>query len=326
VRHPIPVCPGVSRQSSPTSNGSYIELFAGVGGIRLGFYNETGNTCVFASEFDKFCQETYAANFGEVPHGDVTRIDPASIPPFNTLLAGFPCQPFSAAGRRRGFEDPRGNAFCSIVTILRCHLPPLLLLENVKGLLTHDGGTSFKTIIEPLNDLGYRVHHQLLDAKDFGLPQSRSRIFIIGLRGNSADFSFPVGAKSKTRLGDILDSNVPEKYTLSDRAWEGLQIRKLQNQADGKGFGYRLYDENSAYVGAITARYHKGPDILVNQRRGNPRMLTPREVARIQGFPDSFIIPVGDRQAYAQLGNSVAIPVIRAISRQAALSMSSGRS
>lgn len=298
----------------------FIDLFAGIGGIRLGF-EHIGWKCVFSSEWDRYAQQTYAANFGIVPEGDITKIDVSSIPSFDALVAGFPCQSFSRAGKELGFDDTRGTLFFNITEIIAHHKPSTVFLENVRNLATHDEGKTFKVIKAKLKSLGYKVYHKILDAKDFGVPQTRSRIYIVAFKVDDVDaedmtdyFHFPTGCKTPTRVGDILETAVADKYTISDRMWIGHQERKLRNVADGKGFGFTLFDENSKYTNTITARYYKdGAEILINQEDKNPRVLTLREAARLQGFPDDFKIPVSDNQAYKQFGNSVAVPVIKAI-------------
>lgn len=291
---------------------TFIDLFAGIGGIRIPF-QELGGRCVFTSEWDKFAQKTYFANFDDRPFGDITQIGTEEIPAHDLLLAGFPCQPFSQAGLKKGFQDTRGTLFFNIAEILNHHRPKAVLLENVKRLRTHDGGNTLQVIIDTLENLGYSVKYQVFNAKDFGVPQNRERIYIVGLQGD-VDFEFPEPPKIRTRLGDILQKNVDDKYTISDKLWAGHQRRLREHKAKGFGFGYSLFDENSEYTSTISARYYKdGSEILINQKDKNPRKLTPREAARLQGFPEDFIIPVSNGQAYKQFGNSVAVPVIRSI-------------
>jgi DNA (cytosine-5)-methyltransferase 1 len=292
-----------------------IDLFAGIGGIRLGF-EEIGGECVFTSEWDKFAQQTYQENFEEIPYGDITEIDPTEIPSFDVLLAGFPCQPFSQAGKKLGLADTRGTLFFDIARILEHHRPPVVFLENVKRFKSHDGGKTFETIKNVLENFGYDVHAEVLNAKHFGVPQNRERIYIIGFLGKT-EFSFPKPLNVKTKLGDILEDKVDNKYTISDRLWEGHQRRKKEHKEKGNGFGYSMFDHDSEYTSTISARYYKdGSEILIKQKRKNPRKLTPREAARLQGFPDTFQIPVSDNQAYKQFGNSVAVPVIKALAKE----------
>jgi DNA (cytosine-5)-methyltransferase 1 len=298
---------------------TFIDLFAGIGGIRLAFEKQ-GGECVFTSEWDKFSQQTYEANFGEVPYGDITQIEIGEIPKHDVLLAGFPCQPFSHAGKKMGFEDTRGTLFFDIARILKEKKPSLVLLENVKGFRSHDRGNTFQVTTTILENLGYEVHTQVLNARDFGVPQNRERIYIVGInrrKTSKMEFKFPDPPRTKTRVGQILQKNVDEKYTISDRLWRGHKRRSKEHKAKGNGFGYSLFNSGSSYTSTISARYYKdGSEILIEQSGKNPRKLTPREAARLQGFPESFVIPVSDAQAYRQFGNSVAVPVVTAIARQ----------
>lgn len=295
-----------------------IDLFAGIGGIRLGFEQAFPNIqCVFSSEIDKHAIQTYQANFGNHPiHGDITKIDAQHIPEHDILLAGFPCQPFSQAGKKHGFTDTRGTLFFDIERILIAKQPQVFLLENVKHLKGHNQGRTMQTILTRLEAAGYKVYHQVLRARDFGVPQNRERIYLVGFLKKNIQFHFPEATGIKTRVGDILQNSVHEKYTISERLWTGHQRRKIANQSKGKGFGYGLFNADSAYTNTISARYYKdGSEILIEQEGKNPRRLTPREASRLQGFPENFTIPVSDNQAYKLLGNSVCVPVIRAIAR-----------
>ncbi len=294
----------------------FIDLFAGIGGIRIPF-EELGGKCVFSSEWDKFSQITYKANFNEKPHGDITKIKSEDIPKHDLLVGGFPCQAFSQAGLKRGFKDTRGTMFFEIARILDYHKPKGILLENVKGLRGHDKGKTFKTIISILNELGYQtIETSVLNAKDFGLPQNRERIFIVAYL-NYLHFQFPKPPMSKTKVGDILDKNVPDKYTISSKMWKGAKIRKENNRKKGYGFGFSLFDKNSKYTSTISARYYKdGAEIWIDQGKKNPRKITPNEARKLQGFPRGFKIPVSDAQAYRQFGNAVPVPLIRAIAKE----------
>lgn len=296
---------------------TFIDLFAGTGGIRIPF-DEIGGQCVFSSEWDKFAQKTYAANFGEIPQGDITKIDPKNIPAFDVLMGGFPCQPFSNAGLKKGFEDTRGTLFFNIAQIIDYHKPRVVFLENVKGLLSHNKGNTFATIKRILEEMGYKVYHKVHNAKDFGVPQNRQRIYIVAIRDDiDYDFQFARPLGVPTRVGDILDKDVDPKYTISDRLWAGAQRRKKEHQAKGNGFGYGMVNEESPYTNTISARYYKdGSEILIEQKGKNPRKLTPREAARLQGYPENYVIPVSDVQAYKQFGNAVAIPAIRSVAQQ----------
>lgn len=305
------------------SNADYrmIDLFAGVGGTRLGFQLTGRTKSVFSSEIDKFACKTYYANFGDQPVGDITKVDEKDIPDHDILVGGFPCQAFSQAGLKRGFDDTRGTLFFEIARILKHKRPKAFLLENVRNLLNHDKKRTYKVIENTLIELGYEVNLLVYKAKDFGVPQNRERIYIVGFDKsqvkNYADFKAPIPPKTVTRVGDILESHVDSKYTISDALWAGHQRRKEDNKAAGKGFGYSLFNASSPYTNTISARYYKdGSEILIEQQGKNPRKLTPREAARLQGFPDDFIIPVSDTQAYKEFGNSVAVPVINAIAKE----------
>ena len=306
------------------NNWRFIDLFAGIGGIRIPF-SELGAQCVFTSEWDKHAQETYFQNYDHRPEGDITKIHEADIPKFDLLLAGFPCQPFSNAGHKKGFEDTRGTLFFDICRIVKHHKPKVILLENVKGFKGHDKGNTFKVVGDAIKNLGYTYYHSILNAKDFGVPQNRERIFIVGFLNeyfqHQEHFIFPKPLSKQTKVADILETGlIDEKYTLSDKLWEGHQRRKVEHQRKGNGFGYSLFSSESVYTSTISARYYKdGSEILIAQSGKNPRKLTPREAARLQGFPESFKLPTSDIQAYKQFGNSVAVPVIRAIARQIAL-------
>ena len=302
-----------------TKKFRFIDLFAGIGGFRIAF-ESNGGACVFSSEWDKFSKITYEANFGEIPQGDITEIKSEDIPDHDILCAGFPCQPFSNAGLKLGFEDTRGTLFYEIARIIHDKKPSMVLLENVKGFVSHDKGNTLKVVIETLDDLGYNVNYKVLNAKHFGVPQNRERIYIVGInRSKVGDkgFTFPKPTLKATRVGDILESEPLEKFTISKKLWDGHRRRLKEHRAKGNGFGYGLFNQDSEYTNTISARYYKdGSEILISQGRRNPRMLTPREAARLQGFPENFIIPVSDTQAYRQFGNSVAVPVVKQIAKK----------
>lgn len=298
-----------------------IDLFAGIGGTRLGFYQTGKVQSVFSSEIDKFAIKTYSRNFGDTPHGDITAIESTDIPDHDILVGGFPCQAFSQAGKQLGFEDTRGTLFFQIARILNDKRPKAFLLENVRNLLTHDHGRTFAVIKDTLEELNYKVYYNLFKAREFGVPQNRERIYIVGFDKtqvpNYKSFQFPKPLNIPTSVGSILESQVDDKYTISDKLWTGHQIRKKNNKANGKGFGYTLFNEQSEYTNTLSARYYKdGSEILIEQKGKNPRKLTPREAARLQGFPEEFVIPVSDTQAYKEFGNSVAVPVIHAIAEE----------
>ncbi len=306
---------------------TFIDLFAGIGGIRLA-YQKVGGKCVFSSEYDKFAKVTYEANFGEVPFGDITKIDEKYIPEHDVLLAGFPCQPFSIAGvskknslgRSHGFlDETQGTLFFDIARILQEKMPKSFMLENVKNLVAHDKGRTFEIIYNTLDKLGYSVHFRVLDGKHF-VPQHRERIIIVGFnrmvfKGNE-NFEFPKLPESKKALRQILEENPDPKYTLSDKLWNYLQEYAAKHKAKGNGFGFGLSDLDGISR-TLSARYYKdGSEVLIPQKGENPRRLTPRECARLQGFPDSFKIPVSDNQAYRQFGNSVVMPLMHAVAKQ----------
>jgi DNA (cytosine-5)-methyltransferase 1 len=298
-----------------------IDLFAGIGGTRLGFEKAGLDNiqCVFTSEWDKYSVQTYKANFGEdYIYGDITKIATKDIPNHDILLAGFPCQPFSQAGLKKGFSDTRGTLFFDIERIIKNKKPKAFLLENVKQLKGHDKGRTLKIILEHLQDIGYsNIQYKVLRARDFGLPQNRERIYIVGFLDAKINFDFPIPSYKKTKVGDILEQYIDEKYTISDRLWEGHQRRKKENKIKGKGFGYGIVNKESEYTNTISARYYKdGSEILIEQEGKNPRKVTPREAARLQGFPDDFKIPVSDTQAYRQFGNSVPVKVIEKIAEE----------
>ena len=301
---------------------TYIDLFAGIGGMRLGFdeaCKELGynSECVFTSEWDSKCQDTYEINFGEKPDGDITEIVQNSIEKIkkhDVLMAGFPCQPFSNAGLRKGFNDTRGTVFHDIAQIIKYKKPKAFILENVKGLRSHDKGKTLGVILKVLQeDLGYFVPDpQVLNSKDFGLPQNRQRIFIVGFL-KSNDFTFPEPLNIKTKVSQILNSGrPPKKYIISQRLWDSHKTRKIKNKKAGKGFGYSLKSPNDEYTNTISARYYKdGAEILIKRKNHDiPRKLTPDEARQLQGFPANFIINSSDVQAYKQFGNAVSVPVI----------------
>lgn len=305
----------------------FIDLFAGIGGIRLAYQNLSGK-CVFSSEWNNFAKKTYEANFGEVPFGDITQISEKSIPDHDILLGGFPCQPFSIAGvskknalgRKHGFlDETQGTLFFDIARILNHKKPKAFMLENVKNLVSHDKGNTFKVIRNTLTELGYSIHYQVLDGKHF-VPQHRERIIIVGFRtdifNGEENFKFPKLPEPKAKIKDILEEEIESKYTLSDKLWNYLQNYAAKHKAQGNGFGFGMTELNGISR-TISARYYKdGSEILIPQDGINPRRLTPRECARLQGFPDKFIIPVSDNQAYRQFGNSVTVPLIQAVGKQ----------
>ncbi len=333
---------------SDDADFTFIDLFAGIGGIRMGF-EKNGGLCVFTSEWDKYSVQTYCENFGTYHPvvGDITKVDVNDIPDHDVLLAGFPCQPFSIAGvskknslgRAHGFEcKTQGTLFFDVARIINEKQPKAFLLENVKNLMSHDKGRTFQIIKETLEDeLGYKIFAKIIDAKGF-VPQHRERIYIVGFRDDT-DFSwdaFRAKNKDAKTIGDILHpqngsensekstlknyivgkkGRVNDKYILSDKLWKYLFDYAAKHKAKGNGFGYGMVTKNSV-ARTLSARYYKdGSEILVSRGKGNPRRLTPRECARLMGYPENFKIPVSDTQSYKQFGNSVVMPVIKEIAR-----------
>jgi DNA (cytosine-5)-methyltransferase 1 len=299
----------------------FIDLFCGIGGFRIAFERQDAE-CVFSSDWDKYSKITYEANFGEKPTGDITTVDVKDIPPHDILCGGFPCQPFSIAGvskkqslgRKHGFEDERqGNLFFNVAAILDHHRPQAFVLENVKNLKSHDKGRTFEVIRRTLeDDLGYHLYTKIIDAKPL-VPQHRERIFLVGFR-EKRHFEFPELPKEGPKLGTILDDEVPDKYTLTDKLWAYLQNYAKKHKAAGNGFGFGLVTKTDT-ARTLSARYHKdGSEILISQGpKKNPRRLTPRECARLMGYPEDYKITVSDTQAYRQFGNSVVMPVVERI-------------
>lgn len=301
---------------------TFIDLFAGIGGMRIAYEN-SGGKCVYSNEWNKYCQVTYFANFGEQPDGDITKVDAASIPDHDILVAGFPCQPFSIAGvskkqslgRETGFEDKtQGTLFFDVCRIIKEKRPKAFMLENVKNLTSHDKGNTFKIIRESLEELDYEVFYDVIDGQNY-VPQHRERILIVGFDrkryGKEIDFKFKINpVEPKPVVKDILESQPDSKYTLSDKLWNYLQDYAAKHKAAGNGFGYGVAPLDGV-ARTLSARYYKdGSEILIAQNGKNPRRLTPRECARLQGFPDTFKIVVSDTQAYRQFGNSVVVPLM----------------
>jgi len=308
----------------------FVDLFCGIGGFRIAF-ERAGCICVFSCDWDKKAQDTYEANFGDRPHGDIYSIADNDIPTHNILCAGFPCQPFSIAGvskkaslgRKHGFDDKeQGNLFFKLAELIDHHRPDAFVLENVKNLKSHDKGNTFRIIWETLTEhLNYHVYTKVIDAKGL-VPQHRERIFLVGFR-EPRHFAFPDFPMSGPKLESILESNVPDKYTLSDRLWNYLQNYAAKHKAAGNGFGFGLVTGKDV-ARTLSARYYKdGSEILISQGPNkNPRRLTPRECARLMGFPADFKIPVSDTQAYKQFGNSVVVPVVERIAKEVVKTLS----
>ena len=320
-----------------------IDLFAGIGGIRKGFENAFGEdiSTVFVSEWDKFAQKTYTANYKDDFEiaGDITKIDEKDIPEFDICLAGFPCQAFSLAGKRMGFEDDykglcRGTLFQDVVRICEYHKPKVIFCENVKGLTIHDGGRTFKVIRRAFEQIGYTVYDKVLNSKDFGVPQNRERIYIVAFRNDidSSKFEFPVGTDSETKIKDIMEEDVVSvKYYLSTTYLDTLKRHKERHEAKGNGFGYEIRDINGQAGAIVCGGMGRERNLIVDKRlkdftpvthikgevnREGIRKMTPREWARLQGFPDSFKLELADTHLYKQFGNSVTVNVIEAIASQ----------
>lgn len=317
-----------------------IDLFAGIGGIRLGFEQAFGHTLetVFVSEWDQYAQQTYKENFTDKFDiaGDITKIKEKDIPSFDICLAGFPCQAFSMAGRRQGFEDNykgmcRGTLFLDVARICEYHKPKVIFCENVKGLVIHDKGRTFNIITKTFENLGYRVFYKVLNSRDYGVPQNRERIYIVAFRNDISPkkFEFPQPTDTSKRLCDIREKrNVPSKYYLSDTYWKTLIRHKERHAAKGNGFGYQIRKWNDVAGAIVCGGMGRERNLVIDKPRKKliptthirgeinkegVRKMTPREWARLQGFPDNFILPVADVHLYKQFGNSVTVNVIEAI-------------
>jgi DNA (cytosine-5)-methyltransferase 1 len=295
----------------------FIDLFAGIGGMRLAF-EAIGGTCVFSSEWDKYAQKTYEANFGDVPFGDITKISEKDIPKFDLLLAGFPCQPFSSIGKRQGFKhETQGTLFYDVARIIDFHKPKAFLLENVAGLLTHDDGRTFTTIITVLTSMGYAIEYKILDSSDFGVPQKRDRIYIVGFnkrKVKQADFYFPKPRTSKVGIGKFVESGI--KDLSISKHLQSVYIYKLDD-----GRPEVITPKSNFPVKTLVASYHKIQRLTGTFVKDGPtglRLLSENECKSIMGFPKSFKIPVSRTQMYRQFGNSVAVPVVKSIARSIA--------
>ncbi len=315
----------------------FIDLFAGIGGFRIALQNLEGK-CVFSSEWDESAKKTYNVNFGEYPFGDITKTHIKSYIPkdFDILCAGFPCQAFSIAGKRGGFEDTRGTLFFDVAEIIQKHNPKAIFLENVKGLKSHDKGKTLETILNVLrNDLGYYVPEpQIINAKNFGVPQNRERIYIVGFNKNTSvtEFDYPEPQKTKVKFSRVKEKDtVATKYYLSTQYLNTLIKHKERHLSKGNGFGYEIISDDQITNAIVVGGMGRERNLVIDNRiidfrptthikgevnKEGIRRMTPREWARLQGFPDEFIIPVSDAAAYKQFGNSVAIPAIQATARK----------
>jgi DNA (cytosine-5)-methyltransferase 1 len=308
---------------------TFVDLFAGIGGFRIALQN-LGGKCVFSSEWNQQAKETYFRNYGEVPFGDIKKFTGATsaiaslvsaIPRPDIIAGGFPCQAFSQAGKQLGFKDARGTLFFDILEITKALRPKALILENVKRLRGHDGGKTFAIITNSLRELDYKVYSKVLRASDFGLPQNRERIFIVAF-DKALHFDFPERMNLATCVADILEKKVDGRFTITDRIYEGHKRRVREHRARGNGFGFSVFKPEVAYTNTISARYWKdGSEILIDQGEKNPRMLTPRECARLQGFKDEFMPHQSRRHAYQQFGNSVPVPVVQKVAEMVLLAL-----
>lgn len=320
-----------------------IDLFAGIGGVRLGFERAFDGTLenVYSCEWNEAAQKTYAANFEDTYEiaGDITKVDEKDIPPFDICCAGFPCVAFSIAGKKMGFQDlykgqSRGILFMDVVRICEHHKPKVIFCENVKNLVDHDKGNTFRVIKEAFETLGYKVFYKVLNSKDFGVPQNRPRIYLVCFRNDIAPetFDFPEGTYEQVCIGDILeDAPIPSKYYISNTYLQTLKNHRARHEEKGNGFGYVVRDLDGISGTLVCGGMGVERNLIKDERahsmvpttkiKGeinaeNIRKMTPREWARLQGFPDSYIIPVADTQAYKQFGNSVTVNVIEEIAKK----------
>ncbi len=298
-------------------------MFAGIGGMRLGF-EQAGFEIVYSNDVDRYACHTYRTNFREIDECDIRKVNAESLPEFDVLLAGFPCQPFSMIGKRDGLNDPRGQLFNEVVRFLDARKPRAFVLENVKNLLKHDRGYTYKLIKSTLENAGggYTIFEHVLDSKNFGIPQHRERVYIVGIKNPHKAFPFPESSSSlgKRHLRQILEKDVPDKYYLSQKYYEGLMAHKERHAAKGSGFGCEVLNpedvSNTILCGNMGRERNLIQDRPVSINKWGVRKLTERECARLQGFPDSFKIPVSVTQAYKQFGNAVSVPVAKEMARK----------
>ncbi len=315
-----------------TSDNKYtlVDLFAGIGGFRLGF-ERAGFRTIYSNDFDKWCKVSFDGYFGEgaLDLQDITKVEPNDIPYADIITGGFPCQPFSKIGKLHGFYDARGTLFFNVLEILKAKRPKAFVLENVKNLVKHDGGNTFKIIMDKLeNELEYKVYTQVLNTKDYGLPQDRKRIYIVGFKDHSAEFKFPEPVELKLRVKDILEKEeVHDYYYLSQTYMDGLEKHKQRHAAKGHGFGYRILDPEGISTALVVGNMGRERNLIQDvpkprdavNRTGSPlnsrgvRKITTRESARLQGFPDDYSFDIPVTQAYKQLGNAVSVPVAQAV-------------
>ena len=313
-----------SAKNNETKDFTFIDLFSGIGGFRLAF-ESVGGKCIFSSDIDKWANETYYDNFGEYPHGDISKIDANEIPEHDVLCGGFPCQPFSIGGYRKGFCDTRGTLFFEVERILKEKKPKAFLLENVKGLTNHDKGNTFKVIKQSLTNMGYSIFYKVLNSKDYGIPQNRERIFIVGFKNKISSFTFPNPIYSKSNINELLEHNV-EGHDLSETASKHLK-KHLANYLEKKKINeeYPIFAteirpsrcslRNDGYSPCLTAKMGTGGNNVPVLATEN-RKLTVRECLRLQGFPESYKMKDNYSQSYKQIGNSVTVPVIKLIAKE----------
>lgn len=327
--------------SSNSDNLTVIDLFAGIGGFRLGF-EQAGFKVVYSNDFDKWCKVSFDGYFGEgaLDLRDIQAIDTSELPDADIILGGFPCQPFSKIGKLHGFADARGTLFWDVLRILKAKRPRAFILENVKNLMVHDKGYTFERIRDGLeNDLGYHVHYAVLNSKDFGLPQDRKRVYMVGFR-DKVNFKFPDPLGFTTKVADILESgDVHEYYYLSQTYLDGLEKHRKRHEAKGHGFGYRVLDPGGISTTCVVGNMGRERNLIKGKvkpagaviRNGSPvnkegiRKLTVREYARLQGFPDDYEFPVPITQAYKQIGNAVSVPVAAAVALEVKRSLAPNR-
>ena len=300
-----------------------IDLFAGIGGMRLGF-EKAGFEIVYSNDVDTYACQTYRSNFGEIDEQDIRNVDVGGLPTFDVLLAGFPCQPFSMIGKRDGLNDPRGQLFNEVIRFLDIRKPRAFVLENVKNLIKHKKGETYHHIKSALETAGggYTIFENILDSQDFGIPQHRERVYIVGIKNPHKEFQFP---KSISKVKDILEHKVPEKYYLSQKYYEGLLAHKERHAARGSGFGCEILNGNSVSNTIVCGNMGRERNLIqdkpISINKWGVRKLTERECARLQGFPDTFKIPVSTTQAYKQFGNAVSVPVAKEMARKLKLFM-----
>lgn len=308
----------------------FVDLFCGIGGMRMGL-EDAGGRCVYSCDINKYARQTYEANFSEEPHGDITKARAADIPDHDMLAAGFPCQPFSMAGiskrkslgRPSGTDMEEGQMFDQITRVLRTKRPQAFLLENVKNLASYGGGEVFGSMVRKLEDAGYHVNYKIIDAS-LVVPQHRERLFVVGF-DRDVGFEFPTIKDRNLRLKKILDPDPGDHYTLTDGTWRSLKRHRESSKKRGNGFGYMIADPDGISR-TLSRRYYKdGAEILIRQKRGPPRRLTPRECAKLMGFGKGFKIPVSDTQAYRQFGNAVVPPIVGAVAAAMALHLKAAR-